>query len=282
MAQNQPKLSRTEQREAARAKARAMREDFKRGQKRRKLVTRVSIVAGALGVVAIILSIVLAGINNQATTGQAPANFIFDGGIKIGANGEAFTKTSTPTPTASTNKHVPNIKIYLDFECPSCGMFEQANSAQITNWVETGAATLEVHPISIVNNAHSGTPNWSWTAGNAALCVANYDPNSFLKVHNWIYSLQPTNQDTLFNTRWPAATIDQLKTQFKSFGIAKLNKVNTCIDKSTYLPWLQDETSRVVPSIVTGTPTILIDGKPYTGDIDPASFAQAVLAAMNG
>jgi len=282
MAQNQPKLSRTEQREAARAKARELREDYKRGQKRRKLATRIGVVAGGLGVVAIILAIVLTGINNQSNNSKSPANFLFDGGIKIGAGAQAFTKTSTPTPTAPATKHVPNIKIYLDFECPSCGIFEQANSAQITNWVETGAATLEVHPISIVNGNHSSTPNWSLSAGNAALCVANYDPNSFLKVHNWLYSLQPTNQDELFNSRWAAADSEQIKTQLKSFGVAKFDKISSCIDKGTYVSWLKDETSRVVPSIVTGTPTILIDGKPYTGDIDPASVAQAVLAAMNG
>lgn len=282
MTPNEPKLTRAEQREAARAKSREMRENFKRGQKRRKLITQVSIIAGGLGVIAIILAIVFTGISNQANNSKGPANLLFDGGIKIGAGAEAFTKTSTPTPTATSNKNIPNIKIYLDFECPACGMFEQANSAQITNWVETGAATLEVHPISIVNGNHSSTPNWSETAGNAALCVANYDPSNFLKVHNWLYSLQPTNQDELFNSRWAAVDDEQLKTQLKSFGIAKINKINTCIDKKTYVPWLQNETSRVVPSIVTGTPTILIDGKPYTGDIDPASFAQAVLAAMNG
>jgi hypothetical protein len=65
---------------------------------------------------------------------------------------------------------VANIVMYVDYLCPFCGQFEATNSESLRTMVESGAATLEVHPIAILTNKSAGT-QYSLRAANAAACV---------------------------------------------------------------------------------------------------------------
>jgi len=290
MALNEPRVTRSEQREATREKARQLREANARKERSKSLILKLSVVVGVLAAVAIIVVTILSGVNQNNAVAGGPGNMIYNSGIKIGTNLEAYTKTQTPAPNpsaaSSTNGQVPNIQIYIDYQCPICGMFESGNTEQLRSWVKTGAATIEVHPISFLDGR--GSPNtYSSRSANAAVCVANYSPNQFFDFSAALFANQPAEGT-------PGPENDALIARAKSVGVENANKIADCINNNSYKKWIADTTNKVLdPSYsvqgssikITGTPTIVVNGKQYTWSTEadlssPARFAQWVQQAM--
>jgi protein-disulfide isomerase len=274
------KPTRNEQREAARAKAKEMREQHKKGERRKRLAIQAGIIGTiAIAVAAVVISLVSTS-NNQALQ-ATPTNMTFDGGIKIGQDLKAFTSTTTPTP--DSGKTVPNIQVYLDYQCPVCQAFEVPNASQLESWVKTGAATVEYHPISFLDGR--GSPNeYSSRAANAAICVAEHSPDNYFKFNNILFANQPEE-----GTAGPSN--QDLISRAREAGVAVDDTFSSCVNDKVFANWISDTTDRVLSEPikgtsyrVEGTPFILVNGKPYTwtkGEelVSPARFAQFVQAA---
>ena len=265
MTSNENRPTRNQQREEARAKAKALREQQKKGERRKRIGLQVGIAAVILAAVGIVVGAITSGSNSPASA-NTPTNLIFDGGIRLGTGLEAFTSDYTPTPapaaSASTSTP-PNIVVYIDYQCPICQAFEVPNSSQLKNWVNTGAATLEIHPLSFLDGR--GTPNeYSSRAGNAAICVAEYAPNSFFDYNAILFENQPAE-----GTAGPSN--DVLVEYLDKVQIPATEKLTSCIKNKDFGPWLLDHTSKVLSTpiagtseTVDGTPYILINGQRYT------------------
>mgnify|MGYP000234562452 CR=1 FL=1 len=290
MAANESRQTRSEQREATREKARAMREANARKERNKSAALRVSLVVGILAVIGLIAAAIIGGISQQAATATGPANMLYDNGIKIGANLEAFTKTQTPAPTPAptAGATVPNIQIYLDYQCPICESFEQGNADQLRQWVKAGVATVEFHPISFLDGR--GSPNtYSSRAANAALCVANYSPNQFFDFSSLLYAHQPAEGT-------PGPENNVLVQRTTEVKVQNASKIADCINNKTYGKWLESTTNTVLGSGykvkgatfgVTGTPTIVVNGKQYAWTTEaeltsPARFAAWFQQAIKG
>ena len=172
------KPTRSEQREAARAKAKELRAQSAKKEKRSKLLIQVSVVLVALGIIGGVAAVIAIEQANRAeapVVSEVPKNLTEFGGIKLGVGLQAFTETKTPTPDAEGP--IPEIVIYVDYQCPVCQAFDVPNSAQIRSWVDTGAATLEIRPISFLDRASLN--EYSSRVANAAFCVANFAPDAF-------------------------------------------------------------------------------------------------------
>lgn len=290
MALNENRPTRSEQREATREKARQLREANARKERNKSLVLKVSVAVGVLAAVAIIAVTIFSGATQNNSAAGGPANLIYNNGIKIGTNLEAYTTTQTPTPNPSaasaTNGQVPNIVMYIDYQCPICGMFEQGNTEQLRSWVKSGAATLEIHPISFLDGR--GSPNtYSSRADNAALCVANYSPNQFFDYSATLFAHQPAEGT-------PGPENAELIKRTTEVGVSQAAKIANCINNEDYKKWLTDDTSKVLDTSysiagtnikVTGTPTIVVNGKQYSWSTEadlssPARFAAWVQQAM--
>jgi protein-disulfide isomerase len=164
-----------------------------------------------------------------------------------------------------------------------------ANSAAIADLLERGAATIEVHPIAILTNRSQGT-QYSLRAANAAGCVANHDPNSFLDFHLSLFANQPEEGTG-------GLTDDQLIELATAAGAGP--EVESCITDGTFNDWVKSSTERAISGDiainnldkkftgVSGTPTVLINGKQFNPSYDPAApmqfsseeFLRAVVAA---
>lgn len=278
-ADNRP--TRSQQREEARQKAKALREQHKKGERRKRLAIQIGVVAAIVVAVVLIVVALVSGNNHSEKTQATPTNMSFDGGIKIGTDLKAFTRTTTPTP--ADGKAVPNIKIFVDYQCPVCQAFEVPNSSQIESWVKTGAATIEIHPISFLDGR--GSPNeYSSRAANAAICVAEYSPDNFFKFNSLLFENQPAE-----GTAGPENK--DLIVRAKDAGAANIDKITECINDKSFGNWISDTTDKVLSEplpgtdlTVEGTPYILVNGQPYTwtkGEelISPARFAQFVQTA---
>ena len=277
MANNDTRMTRTEQREAARAKAKEIRETHKKTEQRRKY----TIVAGVSALVLLVGALVgWAVVAGQPAPSLTPVNLSYDNGIRIGKNLEAFTATNKPT-----TEDVPVIKMYLDYQCPVCKNFEAGNIDQIKSWLDSGYATLEVHPISFLDG--KGSPNYySSRAANAAICVAEHSPNQFFAFNKALFENQPEE-----GTAGPEN--DELFKRAQSVGVMNSSKIKSCIDAKSYGDWISKTTSTVLdPKYVVpgskvqvgGTPTIVVNGQQYqfsTMDelTNAARFAQFVQKA---
>ncbi len=285
MTSNENRPTRNQQREEARAKAKALREQQKKGERRKRVFLQVGIAAVVIAAVSIVW-VAISSSSNNSNSASTPTNLIFDGGIRLGTGLEAFTSDYTPTPAPAASASTatpPNIVVYIDYQCPICQAFEVPNSSQLKNWVNTGAATLEIHPLSFLDGR--GTPNeYSSRAGNAAICVAEYAPNSFFDYNAILFENQPAE-----GTAGPSN--DVLVEYLDKVQIPASEKLTSCIKNKDFGSWLLDHTSKVLSTpiagtseTVDGTPYILVNGQRYTwktGEelMSPARFAQFVQAA---
>lgn len=281
-ATNEPRPTKNQRREAARVKAQELRAQQKKKDRRNKMVLQGGIVAG---VVVVVVVIVLVVVNSFRPEGPGPANMASDG-IVIGEGlaavpTEALPAGAEPIPsTPDKSGAVADIRVWLDYLCPFCGQFERTNGEQIEGWLTSGAATLEVHPIATQTSKSAGT-RYSLRAANAAACVANYSPDDFFAFNAAMFEDQPEENTAALNN-------DEIKQLIADAGVSNLAKVNSCIDDEQFKSWVVGATDRAVTGPlphtelerIKGTPTVLVNGKQYTGSLDdPKEFAAFVQQA---
>jgi protein-disulfide isomerase len=287
---NAQRSNRNQARELAREKAREMRLKGSAREKRNRVLIQLSLGAAALTVIGVLAAVILTGLQ---PAGPGPLNMQSDG-IKIGS-GKVAVQTPALEPDASPVATPPNsadvveIALWVDYLCPICRQFEEANAAAIDDLLERGAATIEIHPIAILTNRSQGT-QYSLRAANAAGCVANDYPNSFLDFHNLLFVNQPEEGTE-------GLTDDQLIELATGAGAGP--DVESCINSGKFEDWVKSSTERAISGDiainnldkqfagVTGTPTVLINGKQFNPSYDPAAplpfsseeFLRAVVAA---
>ena len=259
-------LSTNARRAAAREKARVARTK----QKRRQKATRWALQGGlVLVLVAAVAVVVLVISNGVRPAGPGPENMASDG-IKIGEGfqavpTEALGPDDEPTPSETSDAaDTVDIVVYLDYLCPICGQFEEANNDYLAGLVESGAATVEYHPVAILTNRSGGT-RYSDRAANAAACVANYSPNSFFDFNTALFDQQPEEGTRGLDD----ATLSDIATGIE--GVVDPARITTCIDDEEFASWVTNATERAVDGPIPnstvdalpGTPLVLVNGQQY-------------------
>jgi protein-disulfide isomerase len=274
MTSNTPRPTRSEQREAARAKAKAMREQQKKGDKRNRILIQIGIVTSVLVASG---AIAFAVFSASTQTQAVPVNATFNDGVKVGSGLQVFTPQFTPPETQS---NPVEILVYVDYQCPICAIFELPNSEQLKNWVSTGAATLELHPISFLDGR--GSPNaFSSRAANASLCVADYSPDNFFAYNTRLFQSQPAESQ-------PGPDNADMIAFAQEVGATNIEQISSCINSKMFGSFIKNATERAlsqpIPGTdlrVTGTPAVFVNGQQYTWSTpdelaSPARFAQFV------
>jgi len=273
--------SKNQRRDAARKKATLLRLEQKKKDRRNRVFLQGGIAVVAIAIVGIIALVI---VNSIRPVGPGPANMASDG-ILIQED-LAAVKTPALQPEADPVASVPDetgtvadIRVYIDYLCPYCGQFETTNSEQIAQWVDSGAATVEIHPVSILTSKSAGT-QYSLRAANAAACVANYSPDNFYAFNAALFEDQPEEGAA-------GRTDAEIKKLVRSAGVTnRVSEISACIDDVEYKSWVLAATDRAltgpIPNAsiakVKGTPTVLVNGKQYLGKLDdPKEFAAFVL-----
>ncbi len=273
------RAARNERREAARQRAQRARTQ----QKRRQRGVRLGLQIG-LGVVllaaATIVTLVL--VDSVKPAGPGPSN-MSQGGITIGQDLKAVTASSqSPAPTATDGSGAVRITMYVDYLCPTCGQFEKANGDYIESLVDSGAATVDIHPVATLSNRSQGT-KYSLRAANAAACVADHSPNQFFAVNAALFAKQP-DQGTAGLTD---AQLTRVVTGVD--GLQQRSAITKCIEDQTFSKWVDERTSSVVGGDVPGSsskdfpgvPLVLVNGQRYelTSPITNDDFRTFVVTA---
>jgi protein-disulfide isomerase len=265
-------------REAAREKARLNR----RKQRRRDVAARGLVRGGiAAALVAVVVVVGLIVVQGARPAGPGPQNMASDG-ILIGKDMAAVATPALdpeqdPVPTASDAAGVAHIRVYVDYLCTACKEFQDTNGSQMEGWLQSGAATVEIHPVAILT---SKSQAYSQRAANAAACVADTSPDDFWAFNSALFEEQPAEQST-------GLTDERITELAERSGVASAD-VTKCIADQRFQKWVNAATDRVldgeIPDSnvdeVVGAPVIVVGDRQYTGQPDDAkAFAAFVLQA---
>lgn len=233
-------------------KAARMRAEAARKQARR----RTAIVAGViLAVIAVVIGVfvVIQGAkrSDQAATVTPPANLGANNSITVGDTGAKVTMVA-----------------YEDFQCPVCQQFESANKTQLDGWVKDGTLKIEYRPIAFLDRA--STTGYSTRALSAAAAVVNSDPAAFPAFHSLLFANQPAEGS--------AGLTDAELAELAGQAGASQAEVAAALKAETYKSWTAKVTEDSSKAGITGTPTLIVDGKTLSG-FSPDVVKAAVEAA---
>ncbi|WP_290474633.1 thioredoxin domain-containing protein [Leifsonia sp. 71-9] len=273
-----------DRREEARETARLMREEAAKKAKRRKIVIQSSVIVGVIAVLTVVGLIVYSGVSASSNVAN-PKNML-SGGILLTQSDQAVTTAAisggdAPTPTTQKlDGKTAHIQIWLDYQCPYCDQFETTNSAQMKQMMADGTATLEIHPVAILDSAKNN--KYSTRAAAAASCVANYEPDKFFDINSALFANQPDE-----STGSGLTNAEMLKL-FKDAGVES-KQITDCVNNQTYAQFVTNRTKDATTNkqLVNastggfGTPTVFVNGERYQGGFtDATQFASFVAAAV--
>jgi protein-disulfide isomerase len=276
--------SKRDRREEARETARKMREEAAKKAKRRKVIVQSSVIVGIVAVLAIIGVVVFTSVGG-GTSAVNPKNMA-SGGILLTSPTKAtptpaIKSGAQPTPTKMVlNGKTAHIQIWLDYQCPYCDQFETTNNSQIKQWLDEGSATLEVHPVAILDSTQN--KQYSTRAAAAASCVANSEPDKFFAVNAALFANQPNEQTGT------GLTNSEIVKVLKDAGVDSAT-VTDCVNKQTFASFITTMTQSASSNSQLknptsggfGTPTVFVNGERYQGGFtDAAQFAAFKDAAV--
>lgn len=294
-------MSKNARRAEARERARIAREAARRRERRHAVLVRSGIIAGVLAVVTVV-SLVLVGTMRPA--GPGPRNMASDGivigeglvaaptpALAAGARPSPAPKpspahTPSPAPTPSTSPKPAgapdspaDIRVYLDYLCPLCGQFEKENGDYLRELVDSGAATIDYHPVAILDRASLGS-KYSTRSAAAAACVADLSPNSFFDVNSALFAKQPAEGTSGLSNAELAKAVTGVK------GVDDKATIDDCIHDQRFAPFVTESTKRALTEKLpgttakklTGTPTVFVDGKQF--DSSKQTFREFMTSAL--
>lgn len=268
-----------DRREDAREHARQMREEAAKKARRRRVVVQSSVIVAVVAVLAIVGVFIFNGVNASSNVAN-PKNML-SGGILLNSATQAVAtpaiakgESATPT-TQKIDGKTANIVTYIDYQCPVCQAFEGTNADQIKQWMSNGQATLEIHPVAILDNASN--KKYSTRSAAAASCVANFMPDKFYDITTAFYANQPDEQTGggLSNAK--------ILSLFKNAGVSS-QAITDCVNDQRFAPFITNQTKVAVadPKLLNssgqfGTPAVTVNGKRYNGSVtDATAFATFV------
>ncbi|MGG5173340.1 DsbA family protein [Pseudarthrobacter sp. J1738] len=292
---NEPRLSKAERTALAREKAREIREQQLKKDKRTKQLTIWGVVVAVVAIIAVVAVIVSTNIRNNAPIadqGPTPANGNVYGGVTLAAKTDvvksapatvniADIAAPTAAPTQGVAAKAPGVEAvagkpvkvvaYIDFICPICNNFEKTYGAKLTELRNAGKITVEYRALGFLDQ--SSTTNYSSRAANAAACVANSSPEKYSDFFTALFEQQPAEGSA-------GLPDSKLKSIATDVGAADISK---CVDEKTYRPYVKYTTQLASAVGVTGTPTVFVDGQQWgIGDsakVDFAEFLQKIVDA---
>jgi protein-disulfide isomerase len=280
MPSNDPRPSKAARRDQAREQARQLREQQQKREKRNRIVAISGLVAAVVVLALVVVTIVRQQAVAIAYSGSdvdtialadvtAPSTAESNGAIPVGADGAAGEPAADGDVVVS---------VYFDYMCPYCGLFEQANDSELEKLREEGGVTVEYHMISFLD-AQSAGGEYSTRAANAAAVVADKAPEQFSAFHSALFANQPEegtkglDDDEIAKLATDAGVPQDVVDQFTA----------TAPDQSwrSFAPWVAANTNQAgIDLEKISTPTVLIDGTKFAGDLYTAGpLTEAVEAA---
>jgi protein-disulfide isomerase len=191
-------------------------------------------VVGAVIVAAVVVGVLVQ--RSRSETEQAkvtrPASAVGpNGGVLVGDKNAPVTITE-----------------FGDFQCPVCGELHQLWEPTLEQLIQQGKVKFEFVGLEYLDR---GTTE-SLRSAAAAVCAA--DADKFLDYYNALYNGQSRTENSGFLTN------EQLQKFGDSVGITD-PAFARCVSSGRFTGWVTKQTDTTSQKGITGTPTVLVNGK---------------------
>ncbi|MCX6402005.1 MAG: thioredoxin domain-containing protein [Propionibacteriales bacterium] len=239
----------------SKANARAQKAaEMRAAQARRENRRRILTIAAVLAVMVTIVggAIAISVLNKDEVKAVAAGSS--DYGVSIG------------------DKDAPHtVIIYEDFLCPFCGELEAATRDDLAKLAADGKVFVEYRPFDLL----SRLGDYPIRATSAfALVLEKSGPEVAKKFHDLLYENQPSEQDP------DAATNDDLVDLAVEAGATE-SDVRDGIENVSHKSWVTRATKEAIGSGVSGTPTVIVDGKAFDEGTTVDDRARRLIAAVD-
>jgi protein-disulfide isomerase len=229
------------------SKRKELRERRRRERARNRLFVILLVGAGALFIIG---ALIYPSINNarvstiatQTAENATPLPVI------------TITPRTFNVPVDGVHLGDPNapvkVDVYEDFRCSACLYYTQNYEPEvITNYVDTGKVYYTYHTFLVIDS-NDGT-DASYRAANAALCAS--EQGRFWDYHDILYANQVSESASLY-------TDARLVTMAQDINL-DMTAFNQCYQAKKYASEIQNDIAKGVSLNLSGTPSILVDGK---------------------
>lgn len=263
MASNTPRPTKAERRAAARAKAKALREEQERRERRAKITRRSLLGAATVVVVGAGAGLVVYSRKNTVVGNSFPGVAEADGSVTFGA----------PLTPGTSNDGAPVLDVFFDYSCHFCAAFDTLHTEEITTLLRDGRITLALRPCKILGQ------NWTDIVMNGMGLVLDQQPDTALDFHNAAFSLFSEIYNSQDGNR---LTVDELASTAKSTGVSGsiVDAFNKTVKDNSYGTWTETGTGTFKDKGLQSTPTVLLDGTQL--DLQTLSTETALTEAVDG
>jgi len=227
------------------------------------------VVIGAVIALAVVLAVVVAiVIGNNSKSGSTTAS---GNSVPVGVVGG--TGGGILVDPAAANSKVPTLDVYVDFQCPVCGQFEKTFGPTLTSMAKAAQVKYVVHMMSFLDDNLNNDS--SKRATNAASCAA--DAGKFAEYHSAVFAAQPAKEGDGY-------TDAQLTEFAQTAGITgpALTTWQQCTTSGQHNQYVADVATTSGKAGVTGTPTVMLNGKDITKTLTaPDALVATIKAAKS-
>ena len=263
MSSNQPRQTKAQRREAARLKAKELREAEARRARRNTIARRSFIGAAGASVVGGLGYLVYLGVdarkNPKSSKFPAPSEGLAtakanQGGIPKQVLSDASWTYGEGAALDTVAAAAPILDIYFDYSCPHCAEFDGIHTQEINQLLSDKKITLALHPCKILHQ------EWTSVVMNAMGVVLDEAPAQSLSFHNVTFeifsqALQTKNQSNM--------TAEGLVAAATKVNVPKevSAKFKAAVDADKYKKWVDLGNEAFNARELKSTPTVFFKGE---------------------
>lgn len=221
---------------------------------------RTQLIIGSVAIALIAIVVVVGIMMNRANTAVQADGYGSSTNSTATVNGNVLTLASATPPAGTTPV---TVDLYADALCPICGQFERQYGQQISQAVDTGKLTVNLHMLNFLDRG-SFSQDYSSRAAGALLCVAQNQgttPGLVLSYYTRLFAegTQPEEQGSADLTNAQLADLAK--------GLGANDATTSCITSGASVAAAQANataSSATLKGIIGGvaTPSVIHDGKP--------------------
>ncbi|WP_315583936.1 thioredoxin domain-containing protein [Actinomyces viscosus] len=259
MSTNQPRQTKAQRRDAARLKAKELREAQARRARRNMIARRSFIgaggvaVAGGLGYLGY-----LAATRNQKKFPAAGKGLATEKANQSGVPKQVLADASWTYGDGSQLDTVaasaPVLDIYFDYSCSHCAQFEGTHTQEINQLLSDKKITLALHPCKILKQ------QWTSVVMNAMGVVLDEAPAQSLSFHGAAFEIL---SQVLQSKDQSLMTVENLVAAATKVSVPSevSAKFKSAVDSDKYKNWVELGDKAFADRDLQGTPTVFFKGE---------------------
>jgi protein-disulfide isomerase len=247
------KLSNREKQRLRAERAKAAAREKQRRERRRQLLTTVG---AALAIVVVVAAgFAINSLRHDSHPAAESATIPSPGSLE----GLTIGPDSAPH----------QVVVYEDFLCQVCGQFEQAGHKQLAQLAAQGKVQIEYRPVVLLSKlgTYSARSTLMWW-----LVLQHDGVHAARTFHDLLFVHQPSAQG-------PFPSRDDLYALAGQAG-ADTDALKASVESAEGTEEVADATRKAQSLGIKGTPTVLLDGEPFTDWRSPADLATNLIQAV--